>query len=808
MPLAFTTTLSNPDQTVTYSNSGGTIVSSPRVMDVRITVPNTPGDYPVIFYSHGHFGSPTGAGALNAIALANKGYIVIQPTHLDSSANPQILRDSFPLNNPASALHRVADMQFAFDKLPTLMALAPGYTADTTVPVIAGHSNGGHIAGLLTGVVTTDPAYCTVQPGNPYGLESVVDTRFKASIFLSPPVLSTPSAYGPQYDSHSWDNASVPSLHLIGEFDTTSIHPDPMARREGFDLTPFRDRHAFVLSGVDHNEMGGYTTDTGITNAIADLADRFLDLYVKKEPDRLSDLQAVQTEVPLVIQAFTKTDSKSYGLLKGSAADDVLSGLSTHDIINGNVGDDVLSGGFGNDTLNGGTGNDYLLGGTGADVFSGGSGNDYIYGDASYRGDTALASGEDIVIYDGNRADYTITQVLSVSLNRNGYSIFDNRLNSPDGIDYVFDVEKFNFRDGSILASNLISPVLQLIGDTQANKNDLLNGGAANDRILGLTGNDTLYGNAGDDTIEGGEGSDFISGGDGNDLLFSMAQNDPNGSIVGDTISGDAGDDTVYGSGGNDYLSGGEGNDQIYAGAGDDTVFGGDGLDIIYSGAGNDYIQADGGASSILSGDDGNDTIYGGTGDDYMIGGAGDDVMVGLGGINSMYGGAGNDYMVAGDGVGSVIDGGAGANSLWGGSGNDYAVGGEGSDTLVMFGGDDYIFGNAGNDAIYAGGGTDYIYGGAGNDFIYTDDIGSSFKDYLYVGPGTGIDTVADFTVGSGRSGDVIVMVGTSARSFDAVMAASNQVGVYTVIPISSTDQLYLYNVSKFQLTNSNFLFL
>jgi dienelactone hydrolase len=382
LSITFATTLTNPDQTVTYRDTGGTVISSQRMMDVRVTVPNTPGDYPVIFYSHGHFGRTTGAGAINATALANQGYIVIQPTHLDSISNPQALRDSFPLDNPASTLHRVADIQFAFDKLPALMALAPGYSANITTPVIAGHSHGGHITGLLTGVTTTDPAYCTVQPGNTYGLESVVDTRFKASILLSPPVLATTGAFGPQYDSHSWDHASVPSLHLIGENDTTSIHPDPLARREGFDLTPFEDRHAFVLRGVDHFEMGGYTADVGIVTAIVSLADRFLDHYVKGEADRLSNLASVVADVPLVIEAFAKNDHRAIGLLVGSGADETLTGLSTSDLIEGNAGADALIGGFGNDTLAGGAGNDTLTGGSGFDVFryvgQGNLGNDVI----------------------------------------------------------------------------------------------------------------------------------------------------------------------------------------------------------------------------------------------------------------------------------------------------------------------------------------------------------------------------------------------------------------------------------------------
>jgi tripartite-type tricarboxylate transporter receptor subunit TctC len=68
-------------------------------------------------------------------------------------------------------------------------------------------------------------------------------------------------------------------------------------------------------------------------------------------------------------------------------------------------------------------------------------------------------------------------------------------------------------------------------------------------------------------------------------------------------------------------------------------------------------------------------------------------------------------------------------------------------------------------------------------------------------------DTVADFTPGPG--GDVAVIVGTPGlTSFAQVQAAMTDVGVYTVISLSATDQLYLYNVDPGQLTVDNFLFL
>ena len=66
---------------------------------------------------------------------------------------------------------------------------------------------------------------------------------------------------------------------------------------------------------------------------------------------------------------------------------------------------------------------------------------------------------------------------------------------------------------------------------------------------------------------------------------------------------------------------------------------------------------------------------------------------------------------------------------------------------------------------------------------------------------------MADFTPGPG--GDVAVIVGTPGlTSFAQVQANMTDIGDYTVIDLSATDQLYLYNVDPGQLTVDNFLFL
>ena len=67
-------------------NSGGTSITAPRDVVLTVFAPDRPGTYPVIVYSHGQGGSgaASGGAGTTAQALADLGYIVILPTHLDS----------------------------------------------------------------------------------------------------------------------------------------------------------------------------------------------------------------------------------------------------------------------------------------------------------------------------------------------------------------------------------------------------------------------------------------------------------------------------------------------------------------------------------------------------------------------------------------------------------------------------------------------------------------------------------------------------------------------------------------------------
>lgn len=114
----------------------------------------------------------------------------------------------------------------------------------------------------------------------------------------------------------------------------------------------------------------------------------------------------------------------------GGSANDYISGNSADNLINGNNGDDELLGMQGNDSLYGGNGNDKLTGGAGNDTLDGGIGGDIAY-------------------FSGLRAQYVVTT------SNSGLSYVIS--SEVDGIDYVTNVENFQFLNGIYSLAQLLA---------------------------------------------------------------------------------------------------------------------------------------------------------------------------------------------------------------------------------------------------------------------------------------------------------------------------------------------------------------
>ncbi|MFY7720424.1 MAG: hypothetical protein ACOVQF_11665 [Brevundimonas sp.] len=366
MPVSISRTLRDPDHVVTYVNQAGTTITAPRDVMLTVFAPDRPGTYPVIVYSHGQGGSggANGGSGTTAQALANLGYIVILPTHLDSVGTyPSWLTSQFPIDNPASGLHRAADMQFALDMAQTLVTGLSGYTVDLSSPVVAGHSHGAFTAALLAGLDSDRPGYANPPVGNAYGLTSVADPRFQAAILLSPQGEESSWA---NLTSTSWDDIVVPLLTITGTADTElGGLTDWNGRLDAFRNGDAAQSYAVVYRDAAHSDIGGNTAIPGLTASIAGFIDRFIDGHLGGDAAAratFTDPVALLNAHPLLTQAYVRlmAGTAGTGALVGTSGADTLTGLSSEDALFGGAGDDRLEGGPGHDLIDGGPGRDTL----------------------------------------------------------------------------------------------------------------------------------------------------------------------------------------------------------------------------------------------------------------------------------------------------------------------------------------------------------------------------------------------------------------------------------------------------------------
>jgi predicted dienelactone hydrolase len=148
-------------------------------LKVKVSAPATGQDLPVVLLAHGFGSSLHGYGPL-ADYWAAHGFVVIQPTHLDSKTLGLAPDDP---RRPQFWRHRVEDLQHVLDHLDDLTAAVPGLPGrvDRERIAAAGHSFGGQTAGILLGLRVGDPE------GGPESKEAedLSDPRIKAGVLLA-----------------------------------------------------------------------------------------------------------------------------------------------------------------------------------------------------------------------------------------------------------------------------------------------------------------------------------------------------------------------------------------------------------------------------------------------------------------------------------------------------------------------------------------------------------------------------------------------------------------------------------------------
>lgn len=191
-------------------------------LQVRVSAPVAGRDdgqlLPVIVFSHG-FGWSMDAYAPLVHHWAARGFVVAQPTHLDSRTL------ALPPDDPRTPLvwrHRVADLTRVLDGLDVLGAAVPGLRGrlDLGRIAVAGHSWGGQTASALLGARVLD---AEGLPG-----EDMSDPRVRAGVLLSTPGTGgadlTPfAAQHFPFMNPGFADMTTPTLVVAGDLDRSPL---------------------------------------------------------------------------------------------------------------------------------------------------------------------------------------------------------------------------------------------------------------------------------------------------------------------------------------------------------------------------------------------------------------------------------------------------------------------------------------------------------------------------------------------------------------------------------------------------------
>lgn len=217
---------------------------------VRVSAPATGRDLPVIVFSHGNGSSLEGYGPLTDFWAAH-GFVVVQPTHLDSRTVSVAPDDP---RTPEIWRFRVEDLTRIIDHLDYLEAAVPGLAGrvDHSRLAVAGHSFGGQSVGNLLGLRNLD------SQGNGADLS---DTRVKAGVLLATAGTGgadlTPfAAEHFPFMNPSFSDMSTPTFVIAGDHDDLPLTvrgPDWCA--DPYFLSPGAES-LLTLFGAEHS-LGG-----------------------------------------------------------------------------------------------------------------------------------------------------------------------------------------------------------------------------------------------------------------------------------------------------------------------------------------------------------------------------------------------------------------------------------------------------------------------------------------------------------------------------------------------------------------------
>ncbi|MEU8236223.1 chlorophyllase [Actinoplanes sp. NPDC048967] len=220
-------------------------------LQVRVSAPVTGRDLPIIVFSHG-FASSMHEYEPLAGYWAARGFVVIQPTHLDSATLAVTPDDP---RHPDIWRIRIADLKRVLDELDHIEASVPGLAGrlDRTRIAVAGHSWGGQTASTLLGARVLDAGGV---PG-----EDLSDPRIKAGVLLATTGtggadLSPFAAEHFPFMSPDFTAMRTPALIVAGDKDQSALSvrgPDWFT--DPYMLSP-GPKSLLTLFGAEHS-LGG-----------------------------------------------------------------------------------------------------------------------------------------------------------------------------------------------------------------------------------------------------------------------------------------------------------------------------------------------------------------------------------------------------------------------------------------------------------------------------------------------------------------------------------------------------------------------